>query len=135
MSNNSGSGGNGWWAEPTTDGCESVRIDLRIYPLAAITRCIYEFTDRAFVFLSLSDDETHAIARFKGREPTQMLASLIGEFSNRLLDHALRLQIAAETRPIRDLIVAQAFVEADLLNRTESNASFESDPRGINRTR
>ena len=135
MSNNSESAGKGWWAETMSDGCESVTIDLRIYPLDAVTRCIYEFTDKAFVFLTMSDDEAHAIARFKSREASENLTSTIGEFSNRLLDYKLRLQIASETRPIRELIVAQAFVEADVLARDDSNSSFESDPRGISRTR
>jgi His-Xaa-Ser system protein HxsD len=108
-----------------------VTIDLRIYPLDAITRCVYEFIDRAFVFLTLSDNDAHVFARFKAREAPEALDSVVGEFSNRLLDHKLRIQIGSETRAIRELIVAQAFVEGDLLDRDESNATFAADPRGI----
>jgi His-Xaa-Ser system protein HxsD len=133
--NNNASTSNGWWAEVASDGCLAVTIDLGVYPLDAVSRCVYEFTDRAFVFLTLSQNETQAVARFKAREPSDDLTSTIGEFSNRLLDHKLRLQIASETRAIRELIVAQAFVEADLLDREESNASFDSDPRKINTPR
>src|SRR6202035_4136353 len=122
---------NGWWAEVASDGCLAITIDLEIYPLDAASRCAYEFTDRAFVFISLSDDEKRVIARFRARDASNDLTSTIGEFSNRLLDHKLRLQIGSETRSIRELIVAQAFVEADLLDRDESNASFDADPRQI----
>jgi His-Xaa-Ser system protein HxsD len=61
------------------------------------------------------------------------LANVAGEFSNELINQKVRLDIAAETRPIRELIVAQAFAEADLLDRTDSEAGYNDDPRGIAR--
>src|SRR5258708_979414 len=104
------------WAQATPDGCLTVAIDLGIYPLDAVSRCVYEFTDRAFVFLTRSDDQSCVVVRFQPRSNDD-LTTIIGEFSNRLLEHKLRLEIAQETRAIRELLVAQAFVEADFLDR------------------
>jgi hypothetical protein len=38
-----------------------------------------------------------------------------GEFENALLDHQLRFEIARETATLRELIVAKAFAEGDVL--------------------
>jgi His-Xaa-Ser system protein HxsD len=41
---------------------------------------------------------------------------LIGDFQNAILDFQLRIEIGRETGPIRELIVAKAFAEGDLLD-------------------
>ena len=51
--------------------------------------------------------------------------------SNELINQRIRLDIAAETKSIRELIVAQAFAEADLLDRSRSEGDYHDDPRGI----
>ena len=58
---------------------------------------------------------------------------LAGEFSNELVNQKVRLDVAAETKAIRELIVAQAFAEADLLGGGDSEADYVTDPRGISR--
>jgi His-Xaa-Ser system protein HxsD len=62
-------------------------------------------------------------------------AAIAGEFSNALLEQSLRSRIAEETRAIRELIVAQAFCEGDLLDRRDSEAEPDDDPRHINTRR
>jgi His-Xaa-Ser system protein HxsD len=42
--------------------------------------------------------------------------SIIGDFENALLDAQLRVEISRETSQIRELIVAKAFAEGDLLD-------------------
>jgi His-Xaa-Ser system protein HxsD len=70
---------------------------------------------------------------FTRKTPDCDLHSLAGEFSNELINQRVRLQIASETRAIRELIVAQAFAEADLLDRSLSESSYVDDPRGVAR--
>jgi hypothetical protein len=47
----------------------------------------------------------------------------------------VRLEIANETRAIRELIVAQAFTEADLIDRSGSEGSYIEDLRDVGITK
>lgn len=100
-------------------------VDLSIYPLDVVKRAAYALSGRCFI-------------TFERRGETllvQLLQDLEGEFANALLEQSLRAAIAEETRGIRELIVAQAFAEADLLDRRESESDCENDVRGIGTTR
>jgi hypothetical protein len=50
----------------------------------------------------------------------------VGEFENALLDHQLRFEIARETATLRELIVAKAFAEGDVLE--DPPVGDDSDP-------
>jgi hypothetical protein len=56
---------------------------------------------------------------------------VVGEFSNELINQQVRRDVANETKAVRELIVAQAFAEADLIDKSECDASYIDDPRGI----
>jgi His-Xaa-Ser system protein HxsD len=104
-----------------------VTIDLAIYPLAVVMRASHAFTARGSVFIRSVDGE-HAVVEISPHRE-----GIDGEFANALLDAQLRAQIADETKWIRELIVAQAFCEADLLDRGEIEGDESTDPRGITR--
>jgi His-Xaa-Ser system protein HxsD len=84
------------------------------------------------LFLEPSDDPQNVRVRFASKSSDGALSITAAEFSNELVNQRVRLDIANETRSIRELIVAQAFAEADLLDRSDSEASYVDDPRGIN---
>jgi His-Xaa-Ser system protein HxsD len=84
------------------------------------------------LFLEPSDDPQIIAVRFASKSSDSALSITAAEFSNELVNQRVRLDIANETRLIRELIVAQAFAEADLLDRSDSEASYVDDPRGIN---
>lgn len=100
------------WIERSDDGL-TVTIDTKLYTEEAIFRACYLFTDRCFLFLQPGGPDK-IIVRFRKREPLTVLARIVGEFGNELVNQRLRVALAIETRPIRELIVAQAFAEADL---------------------
>jgi len=110
----------------------SITIDLTVHPLDVVLRTCHTFTARCYVSAH-RDGDTTLIVDFAPREENAPLGGLAGEFSNALLDHHLRALIAEETRPIRELLVAQAFCEADLLDRRDSESDEHADPRGIAR--
>ena len=105
-----------------------ITVDLSIHPLDVVLRACHTFTARCGVFarrthesqieIELTSSDGHDFA---------------AEFSNALVDAHLRALIAEETRTIRELLVAQAFCEADLLDRSESEGDESDDPRGIAR--
>jgi His-Xaa-Ser system protein HxsD len=119
------------WTETTAAGV-SMTIELHIYPLDIVLRACHAFTDRCYVFPRDCDGDRVTID-FAPRDPQTSLRELAGEFSNELLEQQLRAAIGEETRAIRELLVAQAFCEADLLDRRDSESDEHADPRGIGR--
>lgn len=122
---------NATWIHESSEGTLSIFVDTKIYSLEALFRTCYVFTDRCYLFLEPSNDPQIIAVRFASKSSDGAL-SITAEFSNELVNQRVRLDIANETRSIRELIVAQAFAEADLLDRSDSEASYADDPRGIN---
>lgn len=90
----------------------SVLVDTRIFPEQVVLRATYRLTGRAFVALEFAGSEQiRVVLRPISDAATEELAGML---QNELVDQRLRAEIAAETRIIREWIVAQAFVEADL---------------------
>lgn len=118
------------WVE-TADGNLSICVDTTVYSLEALFRVCYDFTDRCYLFLRPEAGTTIIRVRFAEKTADGGLSSLAGEFCNDLINQMVRLQIASETRAIRELIVAQAFAEADLLGESLSESSYLDDPKGI----
>jgi len=119
------------WLQEVTDDGLSVFVDTTVYSLEALFRVCYAFTDRCYLFLQQEEGSSVIKVMFTRKTQDCDLPTLVGEFSNELINQRVRLQIAAETRAIRELIVAQAFAEADLLDRSLSEASYVDDPKGI----
>ena len=123
---------NATWIHESSEGRLSIFVDTKIYSLEALFRTCYVFTDRCYLFLEPSNDPQIIAVRFASKSADGALSITTAEFSNELVNQRVRLDIANETRSIRELIVAQAFAEADLLDRSDSEASYADDPRGIN---
>jgi His-Xaa-Ser system protein HxsD len=108
----------------------TITIDLSIYSLDLVLRTCHVFSSRCYV-------NPHTVANgriaveFVARDEKDSLRDLAGAFSNALLDSHLRAVITNETRTIRELLVAQAFCEADLLDRRDIESDEHADPRGI----
>jgi len=108
----------------------TVTVDLTIYPMELVLRTCHTFTARCFV-------SPHAVAdglleiELIAREERDSLRELAGDFSNALLDSHLRALIAGETHTIRELLIAQAFCEADLLDHRDIESDESADPRRI----
>jgi len=108
----------------------SVPVDRSVFPIDVVQRAAHAFSGRCFVSIR-AEELTGFVIELANRDETDDLRSIAGEFSNALIDFQLRASIAAETHVIRELIVAQAFCEADLLDREDANASTDEDPRRI----
>ncbi len=109
----------------------NITIDLAIYPLELVLRTCHAFTARCYVFPRI--DNGQVLVELVAHDERDALDALAGEFANALLDFRLRALIADETRTIRELLVAQAFCEADLLDRREVESDECDDLRGIAR--
>jgi His-Xaa-Ser system protein HxsD len=121
------------WTQTLQDGALLMSVNLDLYSLEALFRVCYSFTDRCYIFLDHNGDTSIVNIHLAKKSSNCDLTALAGEFSNELIDQKVRLDIAAETRTIRELIVAQAFTEADLLDRCASEADYNQDPRDISK--
>jgi His-Xaa-Ser system protein HxsD len=119
------------WQLKSSEGELAIPVDLRVYTQAVLFRVCYLFTDRCYLFLEPDKTLSVVIVHLSSKSSTDDLAGIAGEFANELINQRVREDIARETRPIRELIVAQAFAEADLLDRTKSEGSYLDDPKGI----
>jgi His-Xaa-Ser system protein HxsD len=121
------------WVKDVNADSLVIGVDVSIYPLEALFRTCYRFTDRCYIFLWRPEDISAVEVRFTRKGPDSDLNQIAGEFSNELIDQKVRLDVAAETKGIRELIVAQAFAEADLFDRSGSEANYLDDPRGVSK--
>lgn len=119
------------WTKHISDKTLTLEVDTAIYSLEALFRVCYSFTDRCYLFLEPATKDTGVVVRITGKKPDFDLDTVAGEFSNALIDERVRRDIATETMSIRELIVAQAFAEVDILDRSLAEASYAEDPKGI----
>jgi His-Xaa-Ser system protein HxsD len=98
------------------DGEIVLGVDEKIYSRAALLRTCYWFTDRCYIFISRDGEERFAVHLRLKQPHTSVLDDIAGEFTNALLDFELRAQLERETATIRELIVAKAFAEGNLLD-------------------
>lgn len=123
-------------------GALRVTLPLDVYGLDAIFRSCYWLTDRCYVYLAPPAKgllEVNLVAKEGGVSLTDQL---IWKFLNNLIDQRLRIDIGRETRAIREMIVAQAFAETDLIDDrgrviTETpigkSGSIEEDPEALSK--
>jgi len=119
------------WIKAISEEQLTVCIDTSIYPLGALFRTCHVFTDRCYLFLSADSSDAVITVSFARKKPACDLTTVAGEFANELINQKLRMDIAAETQTIRELIIAQAFAEADVLDKGHIEASYLDDPKGI----
>ncbi len=109
-----------------------VAVDLGIYTPQALFRVLYQFTGDYFVYVAPQEAnavDVYLTAKDAGARPVD----LAGRFANALVDEQVRRDIAEETRPVRELLVAEAFAAADLLDHSGTEADYHDDPRRIAR--
>jgi His-Xaa-Ser system protein HxsD len=97
----------------SAEGERELTVDLPLYGHEGLFRACYAFTDRCFMFLREAGPSKVTVI-FRKRQSPKTLDALIEEFANELINQKLRAQLAAETKTVRELIVAQAFAESDL---------------------
>jgi His-Xaa-Ser system protein HxsD len=115
----------------------SIEVDTQLYALPAVMRAAYKFTGRYHVALRRPDDisEPNVTVTLTPKSSGGRVdeRQLTGDFLNELLDQALRGHLEAEFGPVRELIVAQAFSDANLLDPARDEGDYAEDLLGIGR--
>lgn len=105
------------------DGRIEFRINKEVYPLKAIYRAAYLFTDKYYIGLDQTE-ETYII-KFSGKEKTCDYDD-VGAFQNELLNQNLKLALSNDTREIRELIVTRALYSSFLPEENEEVSISET---------
>jgi His-Xaa-Ser system protein HxsD len=91
-------------------------LATEIYSISAILRSCYWLTDRCYVHLYPADDghvEVTLLAKSGEASDTNTIA---WDLLNGLIDNQLRVSIQQETTAVREMIVAQAFSDVDVID-------------------
>jgi His-Xaa-Ser system protein HxsD len=113
-----------------------VQVDLSLYDRGAVFRAAYQLSRRGACFLTRDPADERClrvVLRPKAAHRGPGEACLVEDFANELIDQQLRADLARETAGVRELIVAQAFAEGNLLDPDRDEGDYEVDPRGIGR--
>jgi len=120
---------------PTPDpdtGALGLAVDLSVFSQEAVLRTAYKLTDRCYLFVEREATAGgRLVVTFRSKADGTALQDLVGEFSNELIDQQLREQLAREAGPIREILVAQAFAEGNLLDPQRDEGDYVADPKGI----
>jgi len=113
----------------------SIDVDTRLYSVSATMRAAYKFTGRYHVALEQESEpgKPRLTVTLRPKSSSQILDEdgLRGDFLNELLDQRLRETLEAEFGSLRELIVAQAFADANLLDPMRDMADYVADPLNI----
>ena len=103
--------------EPVSRTEDEVRllVDETVYSREAVLRACYWFTDRSYLFVSRFGPE-RLLVSIRAKPGGASIDSIAGDFANALLDQQVRREIERETSRVRELIVAKAFAEGNLLD-------------------
>jgi His-Xaa-Ser system protein HxsD len=122
--------------DPET-GVAEVALERNLYPLDVIYGAAYVLIDRAYLLLDRRASDGRIIVRIESREERDeaTLTALVGEFSNELLNQALRRKITRQNKVELEAIVTQALAGAtgSMLpgELDDDDLDFLDDPLGI----
>ena len=94
-----------------TERSVAFNVDETVFSLDAVYGAAYLFVDRCWIFLTRPSDGVVGVnLKSKSEEVSEAeLDELAGEFSNELLNQAIRVQIGESTATLREYMMARAF--------------------------
>ena len=113
-------------------GVRAIEVDGTVYSVPAILRSCYKLTALAYSLVLRSEGTPgNYLVLLWPRKTVAHSEEILGELCAELADQELRERLAREMQPVRQLIVAQAFAEGNLLNPQADEGDYEDDPLGI----
>jgi His-Xaa-Ser system protein HxsD len=122
-------------ADPSVDiagGVATVRFQSPHYSPDAVAAASHLRTGECYVQIKTADDG-FTLVELRPRGSMVNLEVAARQLANDALDQQLRARIAAQTEPIRRLIIAQAFSKANLFAPELDTATLEQDPLHLRR--
>jgi len=102
-----------------------MQFDSDVYSLKAVKNAAFDYRDKAgFQIETMPSGKILVCITPKVKEP-DFIESLETDFKNHVLDHQVRIEVSAEFKPIREMIIAQAFEPCDNLEEIIHTLSNE----------
>ena len=98
-----------------------IEIAKDLYPKTIILKSAYMFTDRAFIFISQTDN--NYVVNIEGKNGELDIEE---EFKNELLSQALRYDVVDKTKNIRELIISRALAST-VIDNDNSIIEYENN--------
>ena len=93
----------------------ALTVDLAVYSLDCIKRSAYRFTDSFALDLKVEGNTALCALSFDEKASDQVMDQVVASFQKELLDQDLRATVRAETKEVRNLILAHAFSRTGLI--------------------
>lgn len=93
----------------------ALSVDLAVYSLDCIKRSAYRFTDSFALDLRVEGSAAMCTLSFDAKVSDQIMDHVVAVFKKELLDQDLRATVRAETKDVRNLILAHAFSRTGLI--------------------
>ena len=113
----------------------ALTLDTTVYSTNAALRAAYKLSDRCAFFLQPQGDPRLLDVFLIGKGASADVEPVVLAFMNELADQVLRERLETQFGTVRDLIVAQAFSEGNLLDSSRDDGDYHADPRGAGRGR
>jgi His-Xaa-Ser system protein HxsD len=91
-----------------------ISFDSSLHSGDAVQRAIYRFSDRLSCDLERDGDAWRCRLHVDTSE-APVADSIVGDFRNEVVDQVLRERIRSETKDVRNLILALAFSQTELM--------------------
>lgn len=112
-----------------TDNILTIKVDASLYNETVLYKCFYWYSREFNVTISQADDRIFTVSIVSKREGYECSwDKIIEKAAQDLIDFRLRDIVNNETRAIRELIVAKAFVHYDMEKVSSANIA---DPVGF----
>lgn len=102
-----------------------ISFSKEIYPKSALLKAAYSFTDKAYIYIDVSDSNYEVDIESKdGSNVTEK------EFMNELLCQTVRLEVFKRTKNIRELLLARA-IASTVIETPQAETIEETDDTDI----
>jgi His-Xaa-Ser system protein HxsD len=110
----------------TPDGSFVVEFDRNVYKLSAVKKAAYKYGSLFHIVIEETREAT--VVSLKPTATCRDSEEAAGQFCNEVLDQELREEIAAETKGVRDLLLAHAFSKTSLIDSEMETADYDTLP-------
>ena len=105
------------------DGSFVVRFDRTVYGVSAVKKAAYKSGDTFHILIEEADGSV--VVSLRPEASNAHPEDALGKFCNEVLDQQLREEIAAETKGVRDLLLAHAFSKTSLIDSELETSDYE----------
>jgi len=112
------------------DGPGFVSVHKTLYPTDVLFGTAFAFLDRCYVHLDVEDADRIRIELTPRPGSGMSATEMAGEFTNELINQALRFKLAKQTEKVRTMIVGRAIGEAQPYESMSDEGRDEGPDRG-----